>query len=556
MTEDIAADVSSDSFSLNVLSESLSRAILLISGIVSSALLYRAIDISWSISDYANLKVLTYTNQVLSIIILAGLTSAVIRSVSQNVHKKNRIGSIIIISFGVITFCFLAVAFTTTFLAEPILFLVGETPAETALLRSLWIIVLLSMLPSAYLQIIRCVFTGLQRIKRILLIDVIYNLSRISILVYFFINTLITIENVLYMYLFTTVFGFMLALTIMYRELRKEQIVLRVKGWREISKPLFEIAGVMLAVSLISSFGNFVAPLLVNYFGTPTNMARYSIAQSMFTTIKSFLYAPFAVLLPNLAGMTARNEHDELKKRFEESNRIIIPTLIFATCTTISFGEFMLGMLYGGKGIDSSNGLSAATFLIVLAPGLFTAPLSGIYSNLLFAFGKVKAMLGFGVLQVILQISWIVFLQPHYGVVVIAFLWVIGIPIFFLYHYYSKNSFNLFIKRNYFGKSFFVIGIYFIITIVLSNIGLYVVNLLSFLPLFDTTTIRSFAVLAFAVPLWYIFIVLCLIFGLMDLSDLNNLKKFLKKIPPLWWVTKLFLNRIEEYLRRRNQLES
>jgi hypothetical protein len=42
----------------------------------------------------------------------------------------------------------------------------------------------------------------------------------------------------------------------------------------------------------------------------------------------------------------------------------------------------------------------------------------------------------------------------------------------------------------------------------------------------------------------------CIILGLMRTNDLDNLKKFLKQIPPLWWVSRPILRIIEKISNR------
>ncbi len=545
MTEETRRDVAADSLSLNIVSESMSRALLIVAGITSSALLVRATDVSWSISDYAHLKVLMYWSNVVILFILMGLTTAVVKSVSENAHRKAEVGTVIGTALISVTLSYLIMAFATVVLANQIGFLVGESPTVTAELRLLWILVVLSMLPSAYLQITKSVISGFQRMKRTVGVDIVYNSSRICVLVVLYVNNMITITNVLYMYLGTMFLGFAAGAAVLQRELKAEGISIQTRGWRRISRSMFAVSGAIFGLALISSFGNYIIPLLVDYYGTDFDMARYSIALATLTTVKSFIYAPFAVLFPNLAGMSGRGEYDMIRTRFDESNRIMLPTFIFAFIVVLTFGDAILGTIYGVRGLDTTGGLSAAQFLFAISPTLLIWPINGLYTNLVTALGRMKALVGMGLLSVSLQVIWIVLLQPHYGVVALAYVWLIGIPMFFLYHYYCKKSVSVAMSTRFLTRSIILVALFLGVAWGVSLLGELVVNALSFIPLLQLTTFSSLAKLVFIIPLWYLFIAFCLGTRVMNFSDVNNLRKFLRRIPPVWWISRPLLDLVE-----------
>jgi hypothetical protein len=53
----------------------------------------------------------------------------------------------------------------------------------------------------------------------------------------------------------------------------------------------------------------------------------------------------------------------------------------------------------------------------------------------------------------------------------------------------------------------------------------------------------------FAIPLWYIFIGILVLTKTMNLSDLDNLKKVLVKIPFAWWVSKPIFVYFKKYAK-------
>jgi O-antigen/teichoic acid export membrane protein len=305
----------------------------------------------------------------------------------------------------------------------------------------------------------------------------------------------------------------------------------------------------------MASFGNQITPLLVDYFGTDLDMARYSIANGLLATFRAFLYAPYAVLLPNITSLFSRGEMNELKKRFEDSNRILIPTLIFAFIGTLSFGEYLLGSIYGIRALDQTGGLSALQFMTAMAPGLAIVPLSGIYGNVLTALDKMKGLLIIGALNVAIQTIWIVALQPFIGVIAMALIWILAIPIFIVYHYYTRRTTSLTI-----GRGLLMRGV--LLTLVATPIALgfsfiaglfgdWISIMLDFVPFIGTTTFGSLIKLLFLAPFWYVYLSVCLATGVMRTKDIDNLKKFLMKIPPLWWVSKPLIGYVEKFENRR-----
>jgi O-antigen/teichoic acid export membrane protein len=557
MSEENETAIAADSLGVNILSESVGRALEVIAGIVSGAILVRATDIAaiWTLADYAHLKVLMYWNQLFSIVILLGLTTAIVRTVSSYSHEPQKTGTVLTASLIVTTIAFTLIAIVTTLFVDQIGFLTADTLEITNELRAMWVLVLLSLLPSAYIMIGKSFFSGLQRMKRGLLIDTAYNGLRIVILLYLFLNTIISLYTVLIMYIIITLAGFAVALTLIYRDLRAEGISLSLEGFNEVIRPLFRLASTFFALALLSTFVNQITPLLVNYYGSDFDVARYSIANNLLVTIRAFLYAPYAVLLPNIAGMYSRGEHDELRKRFDDSNRILVPTIIFAFLATFMFGEFLIGGIYGVRALEQTGGLSAYQFFLIMSPNLLVFPISSIYGNVLTALGKMKALLLIGSFSVIIQALWIILLQHYIGVQAMALLWIVSFFFFFAYHYYTRKTTKLTI-----GKGLLVRG--FLLTIIAAPIAFgfafaagVIGNLLHVIltpiPLLSTTTFTSFLKLAFIAPLWYIFLSLCLATGVMRLSDIDNLKKFLRKIPPVWWISKPLIGYIERIEKHR-----
>jgi O-antigen/teichoic acid export membrane protein len=560
MCAETSTSVAADSVSLNLITESVSRFTLIVAGLVSGALLVRTVNLTsyWNLSDYAHLQVLMYWNQMISLVVVFGLSTAIIRSVSSFTDQPKKIGSILVLSLVTVTIIFLIFAIFTTGFAEQVGFLKGDSLEVTNELRTMWILVLISILPSAYTTIARSFFSGIQRMKRSLVVDITYNGSRIVILLFLFISMEITLTTILYMYLLTTILGFMASLYLIIREIRSEGINLNFSGIHDVSQPLFKVSLAFFALSLISSFGNYIVPLLVDFFGTDIDMARYSIADSSNVTLRTFLYAPFAVLLPNITSLFSRGANDELRKRFNQSNRIIIPTLIFAFVSILTFGGYLLGGIYGVRALDTTNGLSSLQFLIAMSPGLVVVPMIGIYYNILIAINKMKILVILGSVNVIAQVLWIYFVQPLYGVIALALLWVVAAPLFLVYHYYTRRITTLTIGRRLIIRGAALALITLPIAYGVSLVGGYIVDqtlaTLGFIPFINTTTTASIMKLMFLIPLWYLFLSLSLAVGVMRLVDIENLTKFLMKIPPVWWISRPLIKLVIKMEKQRTKI--
>ncbi|TXT55799.1 MAG: membrane protein of unknown function [Candidatus Thorarchaeota archaeon] len=556
MTDQHEELIRRDTVSRNFLFESISRMLVYIGGIVSSALLTRSLDITtaWTIVDYANLKVLMNWSNVVAVFITLGISTSIIKSVSENARNRENVGRIITISLITVTFTFVLVSFITVFFAEPLNFLVESTPEATNEMRFLWILVLLSFLPTAYTRIIYSVFSGVQRRIRILTVDIIFNLSRIILIVYLFLSSSLTIFSIIIMFLITNLIAFILAGIILVRLVRIENIKLGIEGWRKSMGQFWNIFFVFGFLSFISVFFNFVTPLFVDALGTDLDMARYSWSQNTVYTIRNFISAPFAVLLPNIAAYYAQGRIRELKDRFDESNRIIIPTLLFVAISVFIFGDAALGTIYGIRALDSTGGYSAFQFMQIMALNLFFIPLSTLYGNLLTALGRLRFLLAAGLISVILQALWIILLQPIFGIIIIALSWIIYIPVFLGHHIYCKKRLDLTISTNLLKKTALLAIILVPLAVIFSNASIITLEILGFIPLLKYTTFYSLGRALFIVPMWYLFIGICISLGILKPSDMESLKRFLKKIPPIWWVSKPILRIMEKALKRTNTI--
>jgi O-antigen/teichoic acid export membrane protein len=543
--------ITKDTVSQNFIFESISRILVYVGGLVSSALLARSLDITslWTTSDFAHLKVLMNLNQVVMVFVILGLSTAVIMKVSENVGNRDNIGKIVSLALAVVTVGFILMTIATVSLLDTLDFLFEENPIAITQLKILWFLVLIGLLPSAYLNIAKSVFSGLQRRLQIMIVDVIFNVFRIVVLLCLFITALISIESVLYTFALANILAFCIGFIVLRRAFKKEGIKLTIRGWKAVSNSFMKVCFIFAGLSFIAVFFNFVTPLFIQVYGSNLDMTRFSWTQSTVFTIRSFLYAPFAVLLPNLAAYNAAGEKEKVRTRFAASNRVIVPSFLFAFAFLLVFGDAILGTIYGARALDTTGGYSSLQYLQIMSANLLVIPLSGIYSNFLTAVGRLKILLVTGSGAVILQTLWIIILEPIFGVMIIALSWVVYIPVFLTYHIYCKRKYGLYISEHLLLKSLLVTLLFIPVAYLFSLIATFTLNILLFISVFELTTIYSLARAMFAIPLWYIFIGILVLTKTMNLSDLDNLKKVLVKIPFAWWVSKPIFVYFKKYAK-------
>lgn len=531
-----------DRLSTNVISEGLSRTLSLVAGLASSVILVRSIDSSssvWTEAHYNSLRYLTALGSILMPIILIGFTTAIIKVISEHSGDEERLPEIISFSFVAVTVAYVIVLIVTTVFGESIGWLSFRPD-----LKIYWVLVIVMILPSAYLRLIRSIFSGFQRMKLTLIADTVYNSMRLVLLLYLYLTNSFSIPSMLWLVIIYTSSGLIFAIGLVVSELHRRHI-LRFK-WpsREIIKPIATVGSTFLVLSLLSANVNQVPIIFADiYKANSLEYLSFNISQSITFTIRSILMAPVAILLPNLTLLMRASGFEEVRERFNQFARILMPIFLFASLMVYVYGYAILGALYG------TERLVAFLFLQAFSIGLFVVGLTNIYSSLITSMGRMRVLLVLGCAQAIIQITWIIVLAPVFGIIAIAYWWVTFIPLYLMQHYYCRTRFKVTIRAKLVARAL-VIGFVFLGFAFLTSESFKTILLL--VPLHDE--IYYIAILALAIPLWYIFLTFCMIGGLMNRTDMQNLAHFLRRIPPAWWVSRPFISRIERIERKRNTL--
>ncbi len=533
-----------DRYSLNMVAESISRALSFVGGLVSTTILWRSVAAgSWTVDDYGVLKVLSNVNQLLLPIILLGITGAATRIIAEYSTNRQKLGQTIGVSLILILISYAIIAFLSVVLDMDQLLLGDQTQAvDTASLRLFWLTVIVTLLPTAILRITKAAFSGMQLMKRTLYIDLAYNLLRTTILVGFFFSQLVNILNILTLNLLLGLMAAVMAIWFLYREMKRNEIPWGFSLDIDVLRKLARLSAVFLLSSLVAASLNNVTVLWVEELGGLGDVGYFSIAQGITLTIRMVLGAPIVALGPNLAMEYARGRPKEVERKFEEAYRMMIPTYAFALAVLVAFANPMLRVLYG------ADSIGAILYLQLLAFNVVFVVVPGIYTYIYLAADNAKGLLYSSVLQVILQNAWILIVGIWWGVIAAATVWIIYIPFFFVQHFYTKRVHGIAMNLGVVGRGL-LLGLVFA-----AGMKALVDVLETLVEFIDTIGIIQAAIVClFIIPLWYVYITASVILGQMNRLDLENMISVLRIIPPAWWFTKPLFMKLIGYAKRKEQ---
>lgn len=533
-----------DRYSLNFVAESVSRVLSFVGALVSTVILWRSISAGlWTSDEYGIIKVLSNANQALLPLVLLGITSAIIRTTAEYSNSREKIGNVIGLSTLIVTITFIVTCLVTVLFGIDSILLesASDSGVSSTNLKIYWLIVLLTMLPTAYMRISKSVFSGLQQNKRTTYIDIVYNITRITVLILLFVTGAIQIFSILLLNLSLAVLASILAFGQLYVQMKRKGIIWNFKPNREILRKLGRLASVGLATSLVLAVMNNVTVLWMNFYGTLTDVGLFSIAQGITLTARMVLAAPIAAMTPNLAFDFERGRINEVSRKFREVCNMTVPTYSFIFAAILAFATPILRVLYG------ADSVAATLFLQVLAFNLIVIITPGIYTNLFLAFDNVRAMLYANTLQVIMTILWVVIFTPIIGVIAIALIWVVYIPYFVIVHIYSKRRHKLTMNLPKMIGSMMLGLIFAGIMYLFQEFMFPVVELLGLIDF-----VNAMIVGLLVIPFWYLFIAVAAVVRLVNARDIANIESVLKIIPPAWWISKPIMSRIAKLAASRD----
>lgn len=533
--------IARDRYTLNVVAESFSRALSFIGGLVSTTILWRSVaGGSWTTDDYGILKILANVNQILLPLILLGFTGAVVKVVAEYSSDKRNLGRVIGFAAVMITLAYLVTAVVSVIFDLDVLILgAGISAVDSESLRLYWLLVIVTLLPTAYLRLAKSAFSGIQQMKRTLVVDITYNLIRTLTLIYLYFGKLVSIESILVMNLVLGLLASTMAVGLLTKEMRKNEIEWGFRPGREIVRKLGRLASVFLVSALVAANLNNITILWVNAYGTLGDVGLFSIAQGITLTVRMILGAPLVVMGPNLTTEYARGRLDQVERKFREGYRMIVPTYAFAFASIFAFATPILRVIYG------ADSIAATPFLQLLSFNVIFVVIPGIYTYLYLAADDVRGLFYSSMLQVVIQTLWIVLMAPLIGVIAIASVWVVYIPVLFVQDWYAKS-------RHGVGANLRQVGAVIVLGVIFAGSMHLCVKwiefLVEYLPIINL--VQAAIVCLTVIPFWYLFISVLTHLRLVNETDLKNMESVLRIVPPAWWFSRPLILRLQAKARK------
>jgi O-antigen/teichoic acid export membrane protein len=375
--------------------------------------------------------------------------------------------------------------------------------------------------------------------KRTLIVDITYNLIRTLTLIYLYFGNLVSIESILVLNLVLGLLASTMAVGLLAREMRKNKIEWGFKPGGEIIRKLGRLAGVFLVSALVTANLNNITILWVNAYGTLGDVGLFSIAQGITLTVRMILGAPLVVMGPNLTTEYARGRLDQVERKFREGYRMIVPTYAFAFASIFAFATPILRVIYG------ADSIAATPFLQLLSFNVIFIVIPGIYTYLYLAADDVRGLFYSSMLQVVVQNVWIVLMAPLVGVIAIASVWMVYIPILFIQDWYARS-------RHGVGANLRQVGAVIVLGLVFAGsmhlCVQWIESLVEYLPVINL--FQAAIVCLAVIPFWFLFISISTHLRLVNETDLKNMESILRIVPPAWWLSRPLILRLQNRARK------
>ncbi len=529
--------------STNVLAEGLARIITFAGSLVSSTVLYRSVqDIpAWSGTNLATVNLVTRVFALILPFVLLGISGAVFRIVAEYSNDRKKLGHTIGLSLMMVTLIFIIISvLSIVFGLDLLLLSTQEIDLTTNEIRLFWFTILIMLLPSAYTQIIRSSFSGMQVMTRSLILDVVSNTIKISVLLYFYIFQTISVLDVIWLNVSLFLITAILGISILQREMKRKNIPWGFKPDRELVRKISRLLLVFFTSSLVLAVMNAGTVVLTAMFGSPNDVNLYVNAQGITVSARSILSAPVTVLGAVLAAEYSLGKMESVRAKFKDGYRMIIPIYTFSFVIISAFSWPITRLLYGAVGVET------VPYLILLSFNLIFVTIPGINGSLLVGLDDARGILYCSIVQLFVQVSWILIAMPILGVWALAMMWVGYIPYIIWQTFYMRKKHNIYTNPNSI-IGHFAVGLIFALIL---NVAIALV--INFLISLVIAPVVAAALSLLLIPfIWYLYLGVMFGSGLFSQHDLDNIRIFLKRIPPAWWISKPYLNLIESKLGRK-----
>ncbi|MEN9921121.1 MAG: hypothetical protein RLZZ517_99 [Candidatus Parcubacteria bacterium] len=263
-----------------------------------------------------------------------------------------------------------------------------------------------------------------------------------------------------------------------------------------------------LASSSLSYLDRIIIPFLMG----PSNLTYYSLSGNIASKTAGLANILSSTLFPLTTYFDSKNDLERIKVIYVRSTRLLLIISSAISITIIFFSYKILNYW-----INTDVAQKAHQVLILLAvTNLILSCISPI-SNILLGIGKLKLLTFNSISMAILNIILIFILTPKFGLIGIAWAYLLSVlPIFILIYKVEKNYLKLNSRLHFYINTITKIAL---VSILVSIIDSYIL----------TNITHNLLSLLIVLPLNIgLFLVLYYLFGFFEKEDMNDIKIFLK----------------------------
>ncbi len=411
-------------FAENVVAETVTIVLILLFGIASTILIVRGLPRTPIYEFYIFVLVFTWVNILIPIGIMGmdvALRKHVPEAISNRFSALTRglglaIATTIIASFGIVGVVNLLLAWFPSNSFVP-------SYVVPFLQLALWTIPL-----TVVSTVLQGAFRGMQEMRYCTIAMGLYHGAYFSGLTILFVSGTMTLVNVILVNLATS------GLTIAYETWILRKRIGQYSG--EQVKEDFTVTGRSMAftavqalfLALLSAVFLYVPLLIANmYRSSDVILAGLGLALSVAVWIQQGLAAPFRVLMPRTAGDVAQQAWSTIKGYMNQAWKLGVLLCAFVAVVAVFYAAPVFIVMF------AAEGMIALPFFVLMAGSFLVYPLVVMMSDTLIGVGRIRSVLVTNAAWTTMVVVVLWFLTPIGHEVVVALIWLVGIPFFLIY---------------------------------------------------------------------------------------------------------------------------
>ncbi len=413
-----------DRFAQNIVAEAVTIVLIFLFGIASSILIVRGLPRTPVYEFYIFILVFTWVNILIPLGIM-GMDIALRKHVPEVVSNRSAsltrvlgmaLVTVIIASFGIVVVVNLLLVWLPPNFFVP-------SYAVPFLQLALWTVPL-----TAVSTVLQGAFRGMQEMRYVTMVMGLYHGAYFVGLAVLFVTGTMTLLNVILVNFAAS------GLTIAYEAGILQKLIGRHKGElvqdgsAAAIRPMTSIAVQALMLALLGAVFLYVPLLIANMYRTSdVILAGLGLALSVAVWVQQGLAAPFRVLMPRTAGDVAQRAWSTIKGYMNRAWKLGVLLCAFVAVVAVFYAAPVLIVMFAGEG------MVALPFFVLMAGSFFIYPLAVMMSDTLIGVGSIRSVLVTDAVwtTVVVLVLW--FLTPIGHEVIVALIWLAGIPFFLVY---------------------------------------------------------------------------------------------------------------------------